>query len=248
MSKDKIGTKDKFDKPKTISEALEPRFIQNLIFGKILDKSNNTNQRIFSLLIIFIVTCVFIRMGHFYTAIYVMLQQTVMFREFINLKRDAKEDRQLKNAIWVSWYFFAAFKFYVVFKYLKERIYNTHYIGLQFLVNHHKFIFFVLYIAGFCIFVTSLREGHYKYQIKLFFWTHILLLLFNISSAVLTVIYDGLIWLIACIVLVAANDAFAFVFGKLFGKHQLIKLSAKKTVEGFIGGMCATIVVSLIVG
>jgi predicted CDP-diglyceride synthetase/phosphatidate cytidylyltransferase len=35
--------------------------------------------------------------------------------------------------------------------------------------------------------------------------------------------------------------------GMLFGKHQLIKLSPKKTVEGFIGGFFMTVIFGVLV-
>jgi phosphatidate cytidylyltransferase len=47
--------------------------------------------------------------------------------------------------------------------------------------------------------------------------------------------------------IIIANDVFAYLFGKSFGKHQLIKLSPKKTWEGFIGGFLSTIVFAIFV-
>ncbi len=42
--------------------------------------------------------------------------------------------------------------------------------------------------------------------------------------------------------LVICNDISAYIFGRMFGKTPLSSLSPKKTVEGFIGGLFATIV------
>jgi phosphatidate cytidylyltransferase len=47
--------------------------------------------------------------------------------------------------------------------------------------------------------------------------------------------------------LVVTNDIFAYIFGKLFGKTQLISLSPNKTLEGFIGGFFSTIIFAIIV-
>lgn len=41
---------------------------------------------------------------------------------------------------------------------------------------------------------------------------------------------------------IAFNDAMAYFFGVLFGKTPLIKLSPKKTWEGFFGGIVGTFV------
>ncbi|MCX8131781.1 MAG: phosphatidate cytidylyltransferase [Clostridia bacterium] len=43
------------------------------------------------------------------------------------------------------------------------------------------------------------------------------------------------------------NDAFGYIFGTIFGKHRLIpKVSPNKTVEGFIVGICATVLIGLV--
>ena len=63
----------------------------------------------------------------------------------------------------------------------------------------------------------------------------------------MVITYNGMIWFILCILLVTANDTFAYVFGKLFGKTPLIKLSKNKTMEGFIGGLVSTIIMGFFV-
>ncbi len=42
-----------------------------------------------------------------------------------------------------------------------------------------------------------------------------------------------------------SNDSFAFLWGSLFGKHHLApKISPKKTIEGFLGGLISTILLA----
>lgn len=53
--------------------------------------------------------------------------------------------------------------------------------------------------------------------------------------------------LLVLLILVVANDVFAYIFGKMFGKTQLIKLSPNKTVEGFIGGIVGTVFFSFVI-
>ena len=49
----------------------------------------------------------------------------------------------------------------------------------------------------------------------------------------------GLIWI---------NDTFAFIVGKSFGKHKLYeKISPKKTIEGFIGGLVFSCIASFFI-
>lgn len=47
--------------------------------------------------------------------------------------------------------------------------------------------------------------------------------------------------------MIVINDVMAYVFGFFFGRTPLIKLSPKKTWEGFIGGGFSTIVLGVLV-
>ena len=53
--------------------------------------------------------------------------------------------------------------------------------------------------------------------------------------------------LLVMLISVVANDVFAYIFGKMFGKTQLIKLSPNKTVEGFVGGIVGTVFFSFVI-
>ena len=55
-------------------------------------------------------------------------------------------------------------------------------------------------------------------------------------------IFEGMIWFFLPAALVITNDIFAYVCGITFGRTQLIALSPKKTVEGFVGAWVFTIV------
>ena len=50
------------------------------------------------------------------------------------------------------------------------------------------------------------------------------------------------------ILFIWANDSFAYLIGKNFGRIKLFKsVSPKKTVEGFIGGVIFTIITGIVV-
>lgn len=55
-------------------------------------------------------------------------------------------------------------------------------------------------------------------------------------------IFEGMIWFFLPVSLVICNDIFAYLCGITFGRTQLIKLSPKKTVEGFVGAWVLTVV------
>jgi len=47
--------------------------------------------------------------------------------------------------------------------------------------------------------------------------------------------------------MIVINDVMAYMFGFFFGRTPLIKLSPKKTWEGFIGGGICTVILGLLV-
>ena len=51
------------------------------------------------------------------------------------------------------------------------------------------------------------------------------------------------------IVLIWVNDSFAYIVGKNLGKHKLFeRISPKKTIEGFIGGLLFSVLVGILIG
>lgn len=54
--------------------------------------------------------------------------------------------------------------------------------------------------------------------------------------------------LLGILCLLWANDIFAYFTGSLFGKHKLLeRISPKKTIEGFVGGGVASVLLSLFI-
>ena len=60
---------------------------------------------------------------------------------------------------------------------------------------------------------------------------------------IMTVQKDLMYFYLPCI-LVVANDTFAYVWGKLLGRHPLVRVSPSKTWEGYIGAGITTLVFS----
>ena len=54
--------------------------------------------------------------------------------------------------------------------------------------------------------------------------------------------------LVGVFALIWANDSFAYLVGKNLGKHKLMeRISPKKTIEGFLGGLAGSILVSFLI-
>lgn len=100
---------------------------------------------------------------------------------------------------------------------------------------------------GFVCFVATLKAGHLKFQFTNFAWTHMALYLVVVQAHfVMNNIFEGMIWFFLPAALVIINDIFAYIFGIAFGRTQLIKLSPKKTVEGFVGAWVTTILFAML--
>ena len=54
--------------------------------------------------------------------------------------------------------------------------------------------------------------------------------------------------IISIFILIWTNDTFAYIVGKSIGKHKLLeKISPKKTIEGFIGGLVFCVIASILI-
>ncbi|KAI0645817.1 cytidylyltransferase family-domain-containing protein [Trametes meyenii] len=208
-------------------------------------------------------------MGHAYMVVLVMLCQTLVYREvtaLFSLKRkDVGEPGARGRDPWsktLNWYFFAVTNYFLygesIIYYFKHVVFSN--AQLAPFATNHRFVSFTLYLIGFVGFVLSLKRGYLKQQFGLFCWVHMTLLLivvsrrnFNIrlsalSHFIVNNILEGLIWFWVPASLVICNDVFAYVWGITVGRTPLIKLSPKKTVEGFVGAFFSTIVFGLLWG
>jgi phosphatidate cytidylyltransferase len=69
-----------------------------------------------------------------------------------------------------------------------------------------------------------------------------LLLVIVQSQFIIKNIFEGLIWFVLPVSLVICNDIAAYIFGFFFGRTPLIRLSPKKTWEGFLGALFTTLI------
>ncbi|RYR63327.1 hypothetical protein Ahy_A04g021136 isoform K [Arachis hypogaea] len=177
-----------------------------------------------------------IYMGHLYITAMVVVIQIFMAKELFNLLRRAHEDRQLPGFRLLNWHFF----FTAI-----PRLVNTVtsdmvlYRLVSSLIKYHMVICYALYISGFMWFILTLKKKMYKYQFGQYAWTHMILI---VSSFTVASIFEGIFWFLLPATLIVINDIAAYIFGFFFGRTPLIKLSPKKTWEGFIGASISTII------
>jgi len=189
--------------------------------------------------------------GHVPLMVMVLAIQTVMVQELFQLAREAQKECSLPGFRAQQWYFYFVAAFWVYVRFIKNNlmIEITSSAALSRLlgwsIKRHTLISFSLYTAGFVAFVLTLNKGAYTYQFGQFAWTHmILLVVFIPSSFFVSNIFEGIIWFLLPCALVIVNDIAAYLAGFFFGRTPLIKLSPKKTWEGFIGGFVGTLIAS----
>lgn len=68
------------------------------------------------------------------------------------------------------------------------------------------------------------------------------------SHFIVNNILEGMIWFWVPASLVICNDVFAYIWGITLGRTPLIKLSPKKTVEGFVGAFFSTVIFGVLWG
>ncbi|KAI1418875.1 phosphatidate cytidylyltransferase [Xylaria sp. FL1777] len=182
--------------------------------------------------------------GHIYIIACITIVQIVSFKEVIAIASVPSRARQLRPTKSLNWYWLVTTMYFL---YGESVIYYFKHIVLVDrvllpLATHHRFISFVLYVIGFVFFVANLKAGHLKFQFTNFAWTHMALYLIVVQAHfVMNNVFEGMIWFFLPASLVICNDIFAYICGITFGRTQLIKLSPKKTVEGFVGAWVMTI-------
>ncbi|KAL7213669.1 hypothetical protein ACSBR2_016237 [Camellia fascicularis] len=190
-----------------------------------------------------------IYMGHLYIWAMVVVIQIFMIKELFNLLRKGHEERDLPGFRLLNWHFFLTAMLFVYGRILNQRLANTitsekfFYHLVSGFIKYHMVTCYFLYIAGFMWFILTLKKKMYKYQFGQYAWTHmILIVVFTQSSFTVANIFEGIFWFLLPASLIVINDIAAYFFGFFFGRTPLIKLSPKKTWEGFIGASVTTII------
>ncbi|CAD5184911.1 phosphatidate cytidylyltransferase 1-like isoform X1 [Musa acuminata AAA Group] len=189
-----------------------------------------------------------IYMGHLYIWALIVVIQIFMARELFSLLRRSNEERQLPGFRLLNWHFFFTAMLFTYGHFLTQQLVNTVTSDkllcqlVSGLIKYQMFICYFLYIAGFVWFILTLKKKMYRYQFSQFAWTHMILLMVFVQSAFTVAnIFEGIFWFLLPASLIIINDIAAYFFGFFFGRTPLIKLSPKKTWEGFIGASVTTL-------
>ena len=188
--------------------------------------------------------------GHGTTIAMIFVVQGLMVRELFALAVEVRKEKDLPWFRLQQWYFYGVAVFFTYGRFLKTKMAASVAtepgggFGLSFLA-HHSLISYLGWMFGFILFVLSLRKGLYVYQFGQFAWTHMIIATVLMqSSCFVGNVLEGLIWFVYPLAIVFFNDIAAYLVGFTCGRTPLIKISPKKTWEGFIGGFVITLAVA----
>lgn len=188
--------------------------------------------------------------GHVWIAGLCMIIQILAYREVINITGDPK---YFENVPWgrtISWYFLVVVMYYLNGGAIVHFFRNVGILEgvLTPLLNYHRFLSYILYMTGFVFFVTTLREGYYRQQFGQLSAAHMAIIYIVLQGQfVLESVLHGIFWMIVPCAMVIVNDISAYLCGITIGRTPLIRISPKKTVEGFVGAWICTVAFALII-
>ena len=102
---------------------------------------------------------------------------------------------------------------------------------------------YILLIATIFVNLFLFKEVLILYKFSLFEKRRFLYIFFYIINGFVFLTLIPPKFIIGVFILIWSNDTFAYLIGKRFGKRKLMeRISPKKTLEGFFGGMIGTII------
>ena len=209
-------------------------------------------------------------MGHLTVAGTMILLQAFTFRELVNLRYVEAKEKNMPYFRTLQWLWFYAALFvahgstwlkapmgidrHIYLNYIQRYLLSNSVILNE--VAFFDFLSFGLFSLVFILSVLSLKQGMYDYQITQFTWTLmcVVILVLQMKTLVFN-IYNGLFWFVFPFLCVGMNDSGAYfagisLGGKIFTRRvadnvykpiTFLKLSPKKTWEGFFGALIFTV-------
>jgi phosphatidate cytidylyltransferase len=197
--------------------------------------------------------CFLFYLGFLPVAAFILMLQFLIFKELIAIAHSPSQERKLPWFRSLTWFFLICTTYHLygeaVFLFISNSISNRKISNVVLLLReHHNFISFLLHSLGIVAFVLNLKRGHYRFQFRqLGFALIVLLVAFYQTKCFYNLLFQGKFWIILPSSLVIVNDSIAYFCGKAFGRTLLMKISPKKTVEGFVGGFIGTLIWAFLV-
>ncbi|EPR78044.1 Phosphatidate cytidylyltransferase [Spraguea lophii 42_110] len=241
----KIKRRENTDKTtiSTTNNHLLSNITNNKIFNYLM-RDNIMNSNFFKRVILAIIMLtLFSFISKYKVAISILIYFIKIFtyKEIIDIHQKHRRKGSFYFLLWYFLFLSDIFLFKYSFKYLNV-------FGMEYIFRHFNFFCFSCYIGGLIFFIIHLKKGNLKIQFIQFAISHLSIILINLPSHL--AIHNTMksrYWFCYPTLLVIANDIFAYMVGKTLGRTPLIKLSPKKTLEGYIGGIILTAIFGILI-
>ncbi|EAY13974.1 phosphatidate cytidylyltransferase family protein [Trichomonas vaginalis G3] len=166
-----------------------------------------------------------------------MLVQFLAFCELLNLSVEKDKENLIGRRITI-------FPYVLVFSLTYALFGKTmlHYFLSDAIISRYHFITsFGFVMLALIFFVTGLTPQNDQYAYKRFTYSFCGAMIVCVPCNLYARFAEkSLFWFAVPLLCVMMNDTSAYFCGRFFGRHQLIKLSPNKTVEGFVGALILT--------
>jgi len=168
------------------------------------------------------------------------LVEFACYNEVLNMGKNVLNVKEPEITSW-CWYLFLVIHWLIIAPDISIDLSGLPMLDVLF--KYHLAFGFTAYMALIVYFVFSMvRDQLYMKRYALFAWCHIWLLSFALPGHLLNkAMLHGLMWYVLPMGIITINDIAAYMVGFFCGRTPLIKLSPKKTKEGFIGGGLLTL-------
>ena len=185
-----------------------------------------------------------IAVGPIGIGIEVILIQFCAFYEFIRIIIDKSKEHLVSRYIKIMPYLLASLTSYLTVGPFFLNYFYPYSETTFILLKYHHFICYATGALILVLFVINLNPKNDSYALTRLAWSILGCIALISSSNMYTYVANySIFWFFTSISLIAWNDSFAYFCGRLFGRHQLIALSPKKTVEGFVGALIFTVII-----
>lgn len=204
-------------------------------------KFADLSTRVAAALVMLGIEALFILGGHYALFVELMILQFIAFHELIKLSEDKEKQKTISFGIKAVPYLMLSTISYFI---SAKRVLH-YFINDAILNKYHSITCFSMLCLILIIYVIGLTPENDTYAYKRFAYGLCGSIVIGVPlNLFASIAQRSLFWFIIPITCVIFNDTNAYFCGRFFGKHPLIKLSPKKTWEGFIGALITTCIIA----
>lgn len=204
------------------------------------NKWGDLGIRVISSLALIAIELTIIASGYYGIAAQLLILMTACIYEFVRVGIDPSKENLIPSYIKLMPYFFS----YLVQFAIAGPLVLKNLFPEQYFAKYHSITCYAIAAILIMLYVINLTPENDHYAFTRLAWSLLASFIIGIPASLYAYIANySLFWFFCAIALVLFNDTGAYFSGRLFGRHQLIALSPKKTVEGFVGAAFITVAV-----